>query len=131
MPDRRSDPMRALRPFFVATDTGFVLYWLITLAGVIPAAYLFKDYSDPILVAWNWSFLPLDLMISATGFWSLYLHRQANPAWLPWALMSLTLTTCSGLQAVAFWTLRADFDPAWWIPNLYLLLYPCSSFPAS
>jgi len=36
------------------------------LAHVIPESYLFKDYDNPILQAWNWSFLPLDLCISFT-----------------------------------------------------------------
>jgi hypothetical protein len=39
-------------------------------------------------------------------------------------LVSLVLTTASGLMAIAFWTLRGDFSLAWWIPNLYLLLFP-------
>ncbi len=36
--------MKTLRIFFLFTDIGFVLYWLITLMGLIPASYLFKDY---------------------------------------------------------------------------------------
>jgi hypothetical protein len=40
------------------------------------------------------------------------------------ALISLVLTFCSGLQAIAFWILRADFDLSWWIPNLFLMIYP-------
>jgi len=56
--------MHFLRFFFWFTDTGFVAYWLITLSGVIPDAYLFKDYRNEILNAWNWSFFPLDIFIS-------------------------------------------------------------------
>ena len=26
--------------------------------------------------------------------------------------------------AIAFWLIRGDFDPSWWIPNLYLMIYP-------
>jgi hypothetical protein len=121
--------MRALKPFFLATDIGFIIYWLITLLGLIPAAYLFKDYHDPLLVAWNWSFLPLDLLVSASGLGSLLLERRGNPRWRELALISLVLTSCSGLQAVAFWVLRADFDPTWWVPNLYLLIYPLAFIP--
>jgi hypothetical protein len=118
------DTMRRLKPFFLLTDIGFILYWLITLLHLIPDEYLFNDYNNPILVAWNWSFLPLDLMISATGFTSLYLYNRNQPAWHNLALISLVLTFCSGLQAIAFFVMRADYDPMWWIPNLYLLLYP-------
>ena len=40
------------------------------------------------------------------------------------ALVSVVLTFCAGLMAVAFWTLRGDFDLGWWIPNLYLVVWP-------
>ncbi|MFN8544152.1 MAG: DUF5360 family protein [Candidatus Binatia bacterium] len=121
--------MGTLRPFFLVTDTGFVLYWLVTALHLIPPEHLFKDYADPILVAWNWSFLPLDLTVSATGYASLVLHARGRTAWAPWALVSLVLTSCSGLMAIAFWTLRADFALAWWLPNLYLLFYPLAFLP--
>lgn len=114
----------SLRILFVVTDVGFIVYWAITLLGVIPPQHLFKDYDNPILSAWNWSFLPLDLLVSASGLYSLRLMAKANPAWRNWALVSLVLTFCSGLQALAFWTLRADFDLTWWLPNAYLMLYP-------
>lgn len=116
--------MKSLRVFFLITDIGFILYWVITLIGVIPASYLFKDYHNPILSAWNWSFLPLDLMISATGLWSLRLMSKDETRWKNLALISLTLTFCSGLMALSFWTIRRDFDLSWWLPNLYLMLYP-------
>ena len=70
--------LNRLKYFFLITDVGFVIYWLITIFHMIPQEYLFKDYEDPILVAWNWSFLPLDLLISLTGFLSLYLHSKQN-----------------------------------------------------
>lgn len=116
--------MKSLRAFFLITDVGFILYWVITLIGVIPASYLFKDYHNPILSAWNWSFLPLDLLISATVLCSLHLLSKADARWKPLALISLVLTFCSGLMALTFWAMRSDFDLSWWLPNLYLLLYP-------
>ncbi len=117
-----------LRPLFLVVDLGFIAYWAITLAGVIPDALLFKDYDNPILSAWNWSFLPLDLAISATGLTALR-RAKVGLDWRNLALVSLVLTSCSGLMAVSFWTLRADFDPAWWLPNLFLLLYPMWFLP--
>ena len=115
--------MRFLPFFFLVTDIGFILYWVITLIGIIPADYLFKDYNNPILSAWNWSFLPLDLFISFSGLYSLRLRAKGLP-WKNVALISLVLTLCSGLQAVSFWAIRRDFDLAWWTPNLFLFLYP-------
>lgn len=121
--------MSRLKYYFLVVDIGFILYWAITLLGVIPNEHLFKDYDNPILVAWNWSFLPLDLLISATGLSSLWLWRSGRDGWHALALISLVLTSCSGLQAIAFWILRADYDPAWWLPNLFLLVYPLFFIP--
>lgn len=117
--------MEKLKYFFLVTDVGFLLYWTITFFGWIPEEYLFKDYHNPILVAWNWSFLPLDLLVSATGLASLYFYVRKNEHWRSLALISLVLTFCAGLQAIAFWTIRQDFDWSWWLVNLYLLAYPC------
>lgn len=121
--------MKRLKFFFWVTDIGFILYWLITLLHLIPSTYLFQDYTNPLLVAWNWSFLPLDLLVSASGLLSLVLYRRRHPAWSRLALISLILTVSSGLQAIAFWAIRQDFDWLWWAPNLYLLLYPFFFIP--
>jgi hypothetical protein len=128
MTDSRAQVPRFLRPLFLIVDLGFIAYWAITLAGVVPEEYLFKDYDNPILAAWNWSFLPLDLAISATGLMALR-RAKGGLSWRSLALVSLVLTSCSGLMAVSFWTLRGDFDPAWWLPNLFLLLYPLCFLP--
>lgn len=119
----------ALRVCFLVVDIGFLAYWAITLAGVLPDAWLFKDYHDPILQAWNWSFLPLDVLVSITGLTTLVLYRKGRATWRSWAVMSLVATSCSGLQAISFWVLRADYDLAWWAPNLFLLLYPWLFLP--
>lgn len=120
---------RTLLALFWIVDLGFLIYWAITLLHVIPEAYLFKDYHNPILAAWNWSFLPLDLLISATGLLSVYLLRRGSPRAPRLAQISLVLTSCSGLQAVSFFALRQDFDPLWWVANLFLLLYPMLFLP--
>jgi Family of unknown function (DUF5360) len=111
------------------TDTAFVVYWAVTALHLIPSELLFQNYTNPILTAWNWSFLPLDLTISATGFASLFMHQKQLEGWRSLALVSLTLTFVSGLNAIAFWTIRGDFDLTWWLPNLYLLLYPLFFIP--
>lgn len=121
---------RALWPFFVVVDVGFILYWLVTGLHLLPDAWLYKDYQDPVLVAWNWSFLPLDLAVSATGLSSLYLFRREDERWRALAIASLALTFASGLTAIAFWAVRGDFDPGWWAPNLFLMLYPLPFFAA-
>ncbi|MFS0560545.1 YvaD family protein [Terribacillus sp. 179-K 1B1 HS] len=116
--------MKYLRPFFLVTDIGFIIYWVVTYLHIIPKSWAFKDYDDPLTIAWNWSFLPLDILISVTGLYSLYLYRKHAAQWRMVALISLVLTFCSGLQAIAYWSFIGDFDPAWWVMNLYLLIYP-------
>lgn len=121
--------MSSLKAFFWLTDLGFIVYWLITALHLIPVQYLFQDYTNPILTAWNWSFLPLDLAISATGLGTLWAYSQKLELWRSLALISLSLTFVSGLNALSFWLIRSDFDPTWWIPNLYLLIYPLFFMP--
>lgn len=41
-----------------------------------------------------------------------------------YALISLVLTFCSGLQAIAFWVFSKNFDITLWAINLYLIIYP-------
>lgn len=116
--------MKKLKILFLITDIGFIVYWIITLLHLIPPNLLFEDYTNPILVSWNWSFLPLDMFISFTGFLSLYLYKKENVKWKKFSLISLVLTFCSGLQAISFWSMRRDFDLLWWVFNLYLIIYP-------
>jgi len=121
--------MSRLKYFFWLVDGGFIAYWIITALHLIPAKYLYSDYTNPILIDWNWSFFPLDIAISATGLYSLYAVKKGLPIWRVIALMSLVLTSVSGLQAISYWILARDFDPTWWLPNLFLLLYPLFFIP--
>jgi hypothetical protein len=116
--------LRATKALMLVTDVGLVAYFTITGLGLIPPELAFADYTDPLMVAWNWSFLWLDMIVSATGLASLVLLRRGSPRGAPLMLVSLVLTSASGLMAIAFWTLRGDFSPLWWLPNLYLLLFP-------
>jgi hypothetical protein len=121
--------MLGLAPFFLLTDIGFIVYWLLTALTLIPPEYAFNDYKNPLMVAWNWSFLPLDLAISATGLTAVYLHREKNNFWKSLALISLAFTVTSGLNAIAFWIIHGDFAVTWWLPNLYLMIYPFFFMP--
>jgi hypothetical protein len=108
----------------LGTDVGFVLYWLVSALHLLPPQWLFAHYDDPILTAWNWSFLPLDLLVSASATRAIHTRRRASFESEPWLLIALTCTSVSGLMAIAFWSLRREFDPGWWGFNLFLLLWP-------
>lgn len=126
---QKEPSMRVLKWFFLVVDFSFILYFSATAMGIIPEEYAYSDYTNPILVSWNWSFLPLDIVISLTGLSSIYLHRKGRAEWKSIALLSLVLTFCSGLMAISFWAIRLEFDAVWWIPNLVLMLYPLFFIP--
>jgi len=121
--------MKSLKYFFLLVDIGFIAYWAITALHLLPAEYLYNDYTNPILVNWNWSFFPLDIFVSVTGLYSIWLNKKNDDRWKIYALISLLLTSVSGLQAVSYWTLAQETDLSWWIPNLFLLIYPFFFIP--
>ncbi len=52
------DVMKRMKPLVIVTDVGFIVYWAVSLPrllgkNVVPASWLFKDYHDPIVYAWN------------------------------------------------------------------------------
>ena len=124
---------RGLTTALGITDVAMLLYWALTAlaalgAVALPPAALYKDYHDLVLVAWNWSFMPLDLAFAASGLASVARARRGGE-WRGLAIVSLSLTMCAGGMALAFWTLRHDFDLGWWLPNLVLLLGPLVWLP--
>lgn len=123
-----------LRLALSITDLLFLAYWAASglhAAGVlpIPADLLYADADLPRVAAWNWSFLPLDLAFSLTGLAAVRLARREDPLWRPLALVSLVLTMVAGGMAVGYWTLLGEFDPAWFLPNLALLIWPMAFLP--
>lgn len=125
---------RSLAAALAVTDVMFLAYWLMagaSTAGLIdiPAALMYAGYDQPRVVAWNWSFFPLDLAFSITGLFAVAAHRRGDPLWKPLALISLTLTSVAGLMAVGYWTLLAQFDPSWFLPNLTLAVWPLFFLP--
>lgn len=117
------------RGLMLFTDIGMLLYWAVTAAMAlklldIPGDWFFKDYHDPRVMAWNWSFFPLDILLSVTGLAALRMESAGHSGWKLMAAVSLTLTFCAGLMAIAYWLIVQDFDLSWWLPNLFLMLWP-------
>ncbi len=128
------DVMKRLKPFILVTDVGFIVYWAVSLPlllglDVVPASWLFKNYHDPLVYAWNWSFFPLDMVLSICGLLAVRRHSRGDPSWRPLAAFSLALTFCAGFMAISFWVIRLDFDPSWWAANLFLAIWPCFFLP--
>lgn len=129
-----NDVMRRMKPFLLITDWLFLAYWAITALKAlglvnIPPEYLYSNYDDPAIVAWNWSFFPLDVIFSITGLLALRRYGQQHPSWVMYAAISLCLTSCAGLMAISFWTIRGEFDPSWWIPNFLITVWPLYFLP--
>jgi len=125
---------RALSLALSVTDIVFLAYWstaAVSQAGLvrIPAAWMYAGYTEPRVVAWNWSFLPVDLAFSVFGLLAVRVARRGDPLWRPLALISLVLTQVAGLMAVGYWLLLGEFDPSWFLPNLALVVWPLAFLP--
>ena len=120
-------PSWFLRVNLALTDVGFLFYWLVSLLSLLPTEWLYKDADNPLLLAWNWSFAPIDIAASISGLLALRLVTLRSQAWRSLALISITLTFCAGLMAVSFWALRGDFSIWWWLPNAYLIFWPLAT----
>jgi hypothetical protein len=126
---------RALSIAFTLTDTLFLLYWSVSgLAQArlihIPPEWMYSHYDQPMVIAWNWSFLPLDLAFSVLGFASVAAARRNLQIWRPLALLSLAFTMAAGGMAVSYWTLLGEFEPSWFLPNLALVIWPLFFLPS-
>ena len=108
---------RTGKTVLLTIDFGFIFYWLLIALNLIPHEWVFQNYDDPNVRAWNWSFLPLDIAASITGF--IGIKGKGNLALL---VMSSTLTMVAGGMALAFWGIQGFFNLGWWLPNLFLFV---------
>ena len=112
---------RTQKVFVWAIDLGFIAYWLLISLRVLPSEAMFSGYEKPEVQAWNWSFLPLDILASLTGILGNTTKRLDKKTLLT---ISLVLTSVAGGMAVGYWAFIGDFELSWWLPNLVLLLFP-------
>lgn len=112
---------RAQKVIVWAIDLGFITYWLLISLRILPAEAMFTGYEKPEVQAWNWSFLPLDILASLTGILGNTTKRLDKKTLLT---ISLVLTSVAGGMAVGYWAFIGDFELSWWLPNLVLLLFP-------
>lgn len=105
------------KSLLVVTDVGLLGYWVLSAVGVISVG------GDATLHAWNWSFLPLDLLAIALGLaWSLL---PKNHPWNMSVLVAaLALTHAAGLMAISFFAQWGSWGPSWWVVNLWFMLLP-------
>lgn len=110
------------------TEIAMLAYWLFALsvvAGLISVSptLMYSNYDNPLIVSWNWSFFPIDVLFAISGliarFARLTPQRKATLG-----VFSLSLMFCAGLMAISFWVLQAWFDPIWWGMNIWLIVLP-------
>jgi hypothetical protein len=112
----------------LVTDVGFLAYWAVIFFSLLPADLLYKDHDKPIMVAWNWSFAPIDILASLSGLSAIWLSKR-NPA-LAYILLitSIIFTFCAGTMAISFWWIQGEFELIWWAPNIYLIVWSVYAF---
>lgn len=125
---------RTLAFLLAITDVTFLLYWSMTsLAELsvihVPSEWMYADYNQPQIVAWNWSFFPLDVVLSIVGLSAVAASNRSSSLWRPLAVISLTLTSVAGGMAISYWVLLRQFDPSWFLPNLALCIWPLIFLP--
>ncbi|MBV7337455.1 YvaD family protein [Chloroflexi bacterium TSY] len=115
-----------MKALLTVTEIGMILYWIfatlvvLKLINVSPEL-MYSDYQNPVIVSWNWSFFPVDILFALTGLVARYVSMSIQRQQLLSAV-SLSLMFCAGLMAISFWLLQQSFDPIWWGVNLWLML---------
>lgn len=112
---------RPVKLTLVLTDAGLLLYWVAIILALMPDEMKFRDYSNSIVQAWNWSFFPLDLLASASVFLGVFLIGRRPRIADMVVMVGLTLTFCAGFMAISFWAFSGDFDLFWWSSNSWLM----------
>jgi hypothetical protein len=105
------------KPALVATDLGLLLYWILTAIGIVSVG------GDGQLKAWNWSFLPLDLLAIALGLVASCLPKR-SPRSREVMAVALAFTHAAGLMALSFFVLWGSWGFSWWAVNLWLAGLP-------
>jgi hypothetical protein len=121
---------RHLKIALSLTDIAFLMYWAMAgldIVGLVtmPNDWLYPNAHDPRVVAWNWSFFPLDIAFSVTGLWAVAASRKGDAIWRPLALISLILTIVAGAMACGYWLLIGELDVVWFGANALLIIWPC------
>jgi len=108
------------------TEIAMLLYWALAAALVvgliyIPPDYMYSDYENPLVVAWNWSFFPIDIAFALCGLWARFANLRPGLA-RNLSLIGATLMFCAGTMAISFWSVTGEFEPLWWGMNLWLVV---------
>jgi hypothetical protein len=107
------------------TEVLMILYWIFAGALVlglisIDPSLMYSDYENPLVVAWNWSFFPIDIAFAGIGLFARFADiSDVRKGMLE--TISATLMICAGLMAISYWVVTLDFNIVWWGLNIWLL----------
>lgn len=115
-----------LKLLTTVTEILMLAYWVLAGALVlglvsIDPALMYSDYENPLVVAWNWSFFPIDVAFAVIGL-SARFGTFAPQNKFKLEVAAAVLMICAGLMAISFWTITGDFNQAWWGMNLWLII---------
>ena len=108
------------------TEVGMIAYWVFAILVLLEVIHvspdlMYSDYQNPIIVYWNWSFFPIDMLFAVIGLVATFTSISDGRRKLL-SVVSLSLMFCAGLMAISFWLIQQSFDPFWWGVNLWLML---------
>lgn len=114
-----------MKVLLTITEIGMLAYW--AFAAVVAVGWIsvspelmYPDYTNPLIVIWNWSFLPIDVLFAVCGLTARFAPIPAAQARVL-ETVSLTLMFCAGAMALSFWALQGWFDITWWGVNAWLI----------
>lgn len=107
------------------TELAMLFYWF--LAGAlslglisIDPSLMYSDYQNPLVIAWNWSFFPIDIAFAIIGLTARF-GTKAGQVRFKLEIIASVLMFCAGLMAVSYWMITGDFDLTWWGMNIWLI----------
>lgn len=103
-----------------------IAYWIAAAALAFGLIYIdpewmYSDHENPLVIAWNWSFFPIDIAFAALGLFAKFGNMNAARRF-KLEITAATLMICAGLMAISFWLITADFNVAWWAVNIWLIV---------
>ncbi len=108
------------------TEVLMLLYWVLAAALVfnfinIDPSLMYSDYENPLVVAWNWSFFPIDIAFASIGLFSKY-GNVIGDRKFKLEISASVLMICAGLMTISYWIITGDFSPTWWAVNIWLII---------
>ena len=93
-----------LKVLLTLTEAGMLLYWIFATLAVasvisVPPEFMYSDYENPLIVSWNWSFLPIDVAFAGLGLTQRFFMKPGRSRDLV-AVSGLTLMFCAGVMAI-------------------------------